>query len=97
MTFNFEGAVESSSIVHFGLPRPVLVAVQPFGVAPTASVSKLAVMSAMALTSIRQRNVAAVSIPFIMDSVVQRLAIERTKVPACPCGPAGNQSNSREF
>src|SRR5882762_1563637 len=64
-TFNFEGAVWSCSIVHFGLPLPVLVAIQPLGVAPTASVSKLAVLSAMAVASIKQSSVAAVRIPFI--------------------------------
>src|SRR5215831_8655503 len=55
-TFEFEGAVLSCSIVHFGSPLPVLVAVQPCGAAPIASASKLAVLSAIALASTEQRN-----------------------------------------
>src|SRR5215831_18907827 len=66
-TFEFEGAVLSGSIVHFGSPLPVLVAVQPFGAAPIAPASKLAVLSAMALASTEQRNAAAVKIARICD------------------------------
>src|ERR1700730_16074008 len=61
-TFEFEGAVLSSSIVHFESPLPVLVAVQPFGAAPIASAPKPAVLSAMALASTAQRNAAAMKI-----------------------------------
>src|SRR5215813_5668411 len=70
-TFEFEGAVLSCSIVHFGSPLPVLVAVQPFGAAPIASASKLAVLSAMALASTEQRNAAATRIA--------RIAIGRSR------------------
>src|SRR5215831_8110393 len=58
-TFEFEGAVLSCSIVHFESPLPVLVAVQPFGAAPIASASKLAVLSAMAPASTEQGNATA--------------------------------------
>src|SRR6516165_8499072 len=61
-TFEFECAVLSCSIVHFESPLPVLVAVQPFGAAPIASASKLAVRSAMPLASTEQRNAAAMKI-----------------------------------
>jgi hypothetical protein len=67
-TFEFEGAVLSGSIVHFGSPLPVLVAVQPFGAAPIASAWKLAVLSAMALASTEQRNAAAMKIAPVLQS-----------------------------
>src|SRR5215831_18185003 len=62
-TFEFEGAVLSCSIVHFESPLPVLVAVQPFGAAPIASVSKLAVLSSMALASTEKRNAGRDKLP----------------------------------
>jgi hypothetical protein len=42
-TFGLLGALSSFSIVHFGLPVPVLVAVQPAGALPTAALSKFTV------------------------------------------------------
>src|SRR5215471_4561820 len=42
-TFGPLGAVGSRSMVHFGLPVPVLVAVQPGGAAPVGRLSKLTV------------------------------------------------------
>src|SRR6266487_6341415 len=68
-TFGLLGAVSSFSIVHFALPLPVWVAVQPAGAWPTAALSKLAesataiIASVLATTSIATRNV------FIGDSV----------------------------
>src|SRR5262249_33318801 len=63
--FDFEGAAPSCSTVHFGLPWPVLVAVQPFGAAPTASASKLTAPSAMTRASIKQRSAAVIKTVFI--------------------------------
>src|SRR5262249_38944778 len=72
ITFEFEGAVLSCSIVHFESPLPVLVAVQPFGAAPIASASKLALLSAMALASTGQGNAAAMKIPALQSADLGR-------------------------
>src|SRR5262245_57376393 len=66
--FDFEGAAPSCSTVHFGLPRPVLVAVQPLGAAPTASDSKLTSPSAMTRASMEQRSAAVIKTIFIVTA-----------------------------
>src|SRR5262245_52448438 len=66
--FDFEGAAPSCSTVHFGLPRPVLVAVQPLGAAPTASDSKLTSPSAMTRASMEQRSAAVIRTVFIVTA-----------------------------
>jgi hypothetical protein len=54
------------------------------GAAPTASVSNLAVLSAMAVTSIRQMRVAAMRIRFILASLYRSLVIAQTSLPTRP-------------
>src|SRR5204863_8700675 len=50
-TFDLLGAVSSFSIVHFALPVPVLVAVQPAGGWPSGALSKFTTTSATAITT----------------------------------------------
>jgi hypothetical protein len=69
---------------------PVLVAVQPFGAAPTASASKVTVLSAMALTSTEQKSAAAMRMVFIVVSY------SLVVVPLEIVPPALNRSRTRE-
>src|SRR5262245_46446133 len=79
--FDFEGAAPSCSTLHFGLPWPVLVAVQPFGAAPSTSASKLTGLSAMTLASIKQRSAAVITTVFIvMAHSVTVVLLELTAV-----------------
>src|SRR5665213_460610 len=55
-TFDFDGAVSSISVVHFGSPDPVRVDVQPSGAAPIWLLSKLIAWFDMSLTSMKLRS-----------------------------------------
>src|SRR2546429_8341967 len=60
-TFGLLGAVLSASIVHFALPVPVLVAVQPGGGAPAFIVSKFIVSACATTASVAVMSIVSAS------------------------------------
>src|SRR5438034_746798 len=68
-TFGLLGAVSSFSIVHFALPLPVFVAVQPEGACPAGALSKLTESAtAKMATTLPATSVATASV-FIGSSI----------------------------
>src|SRR3954464_6131867 len=57
-TFDFDGAVSSLSMVHFGAPDPVRVEVQPSGATPVCVLSKLIAWFDMSLAAMKKIMVA---------------------------------------
>src|SRR5439155_7493747 len=73
-TFGLLGAVSSFSMVHFALPLPVLVAVQPAGALPMPELSKLAVSGAAATANTVVMNTAT-SILIETSVLIESLSI----------------------
>src|SRR5437867_4007737 len=59
-TFGALGAVESASMVHLGVPRPVTPAIQPLGREPAASWSKVIVSAIAGSDAIISNDVTAI-------------------------------------
>jgi hypothetical protein len=75
-TFDFDGAVSSLSIVYFGSPDPVRVAVQPSGVAPMWILSKLIAWCDMSFIS-RRKNAAAIMAQRVCGCGIERAVIQK--------------------
>src|SRR5436309_5970309 len=68
-TFGLLGAVSSFSIVHFALPLPVFVAVQPASAWPAGTLSKLTESATAAMASVPATTSVATANVFIGNSV----------------------------